>query len=116
MLATNDQPQKLELLIGKCLRISWLKGDTTDIEFQQLREFCACAFCRKRGLVGKSLTETGNAGVSVTDIRLMGSTGVQFCFSDGHDRGIFPWGYLRAIADGRGLAHYNETSETHSCG
>lgn len=110
MLATNDQPQKLELLKGKCLRISWLQGDTTDIEFKKLREFCACAFCRKRDLVGKALMEPSDAGVSVTDIRLMGSSGVQICFSDGHDRGIFPWGYLRAIADGRGLAHFNENS------
>jgi DUF971 family protein len=38
----------------------------------------------------------------------MGSSGVQICFSDGHDRGIYPWGYLWAIATGKGWEHFNE--------
>lgn len=49
---------------------------------------------------------TDNA--SVTELVLMGTTGVQIKFSDGHDRGIYPWGYLRAIAQGKTEGFLND--------
>lgn len=107
MLASDHSPQKLELLKDNaCLRISWQQGEVTDINYEDLRRYCACAFCRANGSVGKA----DLAGSSeVTGIHLMGSSGLQICFSDGHDRGIFPWGYLWAIAKGKGWQHFNET-------
>ena len=107
MHASDQVPRNLELLkASQCLRISWQQGAVTDISFHQLRRFCACAFCRAQGSVGKAEL----AGSSeVTGIHLMGSSGLQICFSDGHDRGIFPWGYLWAIAEGKGWEHFSET-------
>ncbi|RUW64645.1 gamma-butyrobetaine hydroxylase-like domain-containing protein, partial [Mesorhizobium sp. M4B.F.Ca.ET.049.02.1.2] len=29
----------------------------------------------------------------------IGSYAIRLVFSDGHDRGIYPWSYLREIAD-----------------
>nr|WP_244575527.1 DUF971 domain-containing protein [Rhizobium sp. 11515TR] len=37
--------------------------------------------------------------IQVADIEPIGSYGVRLVFSDGHDRGIYPWQYLREIAD-----------------
>ena len=32
------------------------------------------------------------------EIELVGSYAINIAFSDGHDRGIYPWAYLREIA------------------
>lgn len=37
--------------------------------------------------------------VTVTSAEAIGSYAVRLIFSDGHDRGIYPWSYLREIAD-----------------
>lgn len=59
-------------------------------------------FCRARNVVGVSLiTESGD----IDAIHLMGVAGLQVVFADGHDRGVFPWAYLRAIAEGQAMNH-----------
>ncbi len=37
-------------------------------------------------------------GIAVTNVEPMGGYAVHLAFSDGHNRGIFPWSYLRALA------------------
>ncbi|WP_044552182.1 gamma-butyrobetaine hydroxylase-like domain-containing protein [Mesorhizobium japonicum] len=37
--------------------------------------------------------------VTVTSAEAIGSYAIRLVFSDGHDRGIYPWSYLREIAD-----------------
>lgn len=37
--------------------------------------------------------------VTVTNAEAIGSYAIRLAFSDGHDRGIYPWSYLREIAD-----------------
>jgi DUF971 family protein len=34
----------------------------------------------------------------ITAVREIGAYGVNIAFSDGHDRGIYPWTYLRTLA------------------
>ena len=36
--------------------------------------------------------------LAITDAELIGSYAVNFAFSDGEARGIYPWAYLREIA------------------
>jgi len=43
----------------------------------------------------------------VATLSLMGNA-VQIVFADGHDRGIFPWPYLYAIACGRAKDYLDE--------
>ncbi|TSB05993.1 DUF971 domain-containing protein, partial [Pseudomonas aeruginosa] len=38
--------------------------------------------------------DAAEQGVRLRDIRLQGY-GVQLVFDDGHERGIYPWSYLR---------------------
>ena len=35
----------------------------------------------------------------ITDVQPVGNYAVRLAFSDGHDRGIFPWSFLADIAD-----------------
>ena len=36
--------------------------------------------------------------LTITNIEPIGNYAVRLAFSDGHDRGIFPWAYLTEIA------------------
>jgi DUF971 family protein len=38
------------------------------------------------------------AGLTITHVEPIGNYAVRLAFSDGHDRGIFPWAYLNEIA------------------
>ena len=37
----------------------------------------------------------------IREISLVGEVGINIAFTDGHDRGLFPWEYLRSIVEGR---------------
>ncbi|WP_111430236.1 gamma-butyrobetaine hydroxylase-like domain-containing protein [Rhodobacteraceae bacterium DSL-40] len=39
------------------------------------------------------------AGLRLVDAACVGAMGVNLHFSDGHDRAIYPWTYLREIAE-----------------
>lgn len=62
----------------------------------QLRQACPCSQCRAARL-------RGQGPPLVQDVRLerleLQGYGVQLVFSDGHDRGIYPWAYLRALGE-----------------
>lgn len=42
--------------------------------------------------------------LTITDVRMVGAMGVNVVFSDGHDRAIYPWAFLREIA----MAHRDD--------
>lgn len=72
------------------LRLEWA-GRTQWIEPARLRRECPCAQCRAFRLRGSQpwVSDT----VRVLQIHPQGY-GVQLVFSDGHERGIYPWAYL----------------------
>ncbi len=94
-------PVKLALHAARqLLEIEWSDGVTALLSHQRLREACRCASCTSVARTGSPVTAP--AGLSLDEIRPVGSNAVQFVFSDGHDRGIFPFPYLRELAEGRG--------------
>lgn len=56
---------------------------------------CPSAQGRVRRLRG---AHTAPHALAIVSIRGIGAYGVNIAFSDGHDRGIYPWGYLAALA------------------
>jgi len=82
------------------LELEWIDGSKTQLSGQSLRRYCACSTCRAKRQVGVDVITDSSV---VTDMNLMGSSGLQLVFADGHDRGIYPWRYLLAIAEGRAL-------------
>lgn len=78
--------------------IVWRNGEASRFTGDELRRYCACARCRARNTVGLRLVGESD---EVARVALMGSAGLQVVFADGHDRGVFPWHYLRQIADER---------------
>ncbi|MBA53054.1 MAG: hypothetical protein CMK89_01230 [Pseudomonadales bacterium] len=86
------------------LAITWADGIETILSGQSLRAHCACSRCRARNLIGTPLI-SDNA--SIENVMMAGVAGLQIIFADGHDKGVFPWAYLRAIDAGNALEHLN---------
>ncbi|MVF14301.1 DUF971 domain-containing protein [Ketobacter sp. MCCC 1A13808] len=82
---------------GKQVEIEWDDGLTTKTDFVEFRRYCACAWCRQQGLIGHDPAPESSV---IKAICAVGEVGINIAFTDGHDRGLFPWEYLRTIADG----------------
>lgn len=78
------------------LELIWEDGTIDKLDTTGLREACLCSSCRAAKLQNLfALVEP----VRVTEFRFLGIAGLQIVFSDGHERGVFPWRYLRELAD-----------------
>lgn len=91
-----NPPRALHRSVGEReLRIDWGDGEVQRIAFARLRGACPCSQCRAARLRGRiALVE---AGVALVALNPQGY-GVQLVFDDGHERGIYPWSYLRQLA------------------
>lgn len=58
-----------------------------------------CPSARGRVRREQGTHRTPPAGLAITNVRGIGSYGVNVAFSDGHDRGIYPWSYLVALVE-----------------
>lgn len=99
------------------LELDWgndVEGDAATPHVQRvatahLRAQCPCSACEKRRIneqqpggqpSGQPLPMTPDAS-TVTAVELMGAYALHIRFADGHDRGIYPWSYLRALGSDR---------------
>ena len=78
------------------LIIYWASGEEHKIGYKQLRSACRCASCRADQTRGKISLIPDD--IQIEKINNLGQ-GLQLVFSDGHERGIFPWQYLFDIGE-----------------
>jgi DUF971 family protein len=83
------------------LTLTWATGDTTRLAAATLRVACRCAWCRRDRILG--CFPACFDDVAITRLEPVGSHALHIAFSDSHARGLFPWTYLRDLADGIGL-------------
>ena len=76
------------------LRLSWPDGREQFLDHVELRRQCPCSQCRAFRLQG--LTVKVDSRVHITELNAQGY-GLQLVFSDGHERGIYPWTYLAGL-------------------
>ena len=76
------------------LRLNWPDGREQLLDHAELRRQCPCSQCRAFRLQG--LTPMVDSRVQVIELNSQGY-GLQLIFSDGHDRGIYPWPYLAQL-------------------
>ncbi len=89
-------PDEIVVAAGRsALRLVWPDATLT-VMAPRLRAACRCADCRRSRLDGDRDPET--AAVTFADVRLVGDHALNPAFSDGHDRGIYPWSFLRSLA------------------
>ncbi|MDZ5457966.1 DUF971 domain-containing protein [Azohydromonas lata] len=80
------------------LRLRWPDRDTA-LDAGTLRAACRCAGCR-----AVTLASTGPEArqrVELTGAEPVGHYALQLRFSDGHERGIYPWSMLWELAQGK---------------
>nr|MDP2190693.1 gamma-butyrobetaine hydroxylase-like domain-containing protein [Rhodoferax sp.] len=78
------------------LEVLWNDGLHYTLDASGLRAACRCAACESLRRAGTPLVPA--AGIALTLLRPVGEFGLQLCFSDGHDRGIYPWSYLHELS------------------
>jgi DUF971 family protein len=76
------------------LRLNWPDGREQRLGHAELRRQCPCSQCRAFRLQG--LTVKVDPRIRVVELNAQGY-GLQLIFSDGHERGIYPWPYLAQL-------------------
>ncbi|MET0848208.1 MAG: DUF971 domain-containing protein [Pseudomonas sp.] len=76
------------------LRLNWPDGREQLLDHVELRRQCPCSQCWAFRLQG--LTVKVDARIRVIELNQQGY-GLQLIFSDGHQRGIYPWPYLAQL-------------------
>lgn len=101
-LGIHDAPEVITLRgRGQGLRLRLREGEELEIDAKLLRDKCNCSSCLRASRAGHR--PEPRSDISILELRAVGSMGLQAVFSDGHERGIYPWSYLKAIAFGTGV-------------
>lgn len=82
---------------SRTLTLRWPGGPALSVSHARLRRACRCAGCesqRRR----EQADPPCDPLVDVQGATPIGEMGLQLHFSDGHERGIYPWPYLRQLA------------------
>ena len=101
MTLTATWPSEiLDHRASHALELAWPDGVRSRLSYRHLRSACRCAECQSlrrkaAGVPAPALPDTHEL-VSITPVS---DTGLQLHFSDGHERGIFPWAYLRELSE-----------------
>ncbi len=93
----SAQPTEVILGAGGAgLTLHYESGERLALSAEALRFACRCAWCTRSRVDGSfppSFQE-----ISIQRIEPFGGYALNFLFSDGHDRGIFPFVYLQKLA------------------
>jgi DUF971 family protein len=93
-METTPQPTALTVhQASRVLEVSFDDGNTYRIPFELMRVYSPSAEVQGHG-PGQEVLQTGKREVEIVEIAAVGHYAVQPRFSDGHDTGIFSWGYL----------------------
>lgn len=79
--------------LSRVLELRWPDGAHFRLPFELLRVYSPSAEVQGHG-PGQEVPQTGKREVEITALAPVGNYAVQPRFSDGHESGIFTWGYL----------------------
>ena len=82
--------------VSKLLEISFHGGENFQLPFELLRVFSPSAEVRGHG-PGQEILQAGKKDVTLNKVEPVGNYAVQLHFSDGHNTGIYSWGYLHEL-------------------
>jgi DUF971 family protein len=78
------------------LRLEWSNGEQAEVLAENLRGACRCAWCTRARIDGNSNAPLD--AIAIDRLVPIGDYAINIAFSDGHNRGIYPWPYLRLLA------------------
>ena len=91
---STPEPVEIRLERGRrVLAVTFDNGQTFELPCEYLRTHSPSAEVRGHGLSEPKLM-TGKEAVNIERIEPVGSYAVQLVFDDGHDTGIYSWGFL----------------------
>jgi DUF971 family protein len=92
-------PEEVRLAPDRAgLAIRWPDGATHRLSAGLLRNHCRSASAVRGALDGaKPSSEVG--AVHITRVETVGTYAINLAFSDGEERGIFPWAFLRSLGE-----------------
>jgi DUF971 family protein len=91
-------PDEIVVRAGRSELVLVFAEGSLAIGAPRLRAACRCADCRRERIDREVDPDTRDT--TIADVRLVGDHALNIVFSDGHDRGIYPWSYLRELALG----------------
>ena len=92
----RNAPQPTALTVhqaSRVLEVAFDDGAHYRIPFELMRVYSPSAEVQGHG-PGQEVLQTGKREVGIDEVTAVGHYAVQPRFSDGHDTGIFSWGYL----------------------
>ncbi|MBH73906.1 MAG: hypothetical protein CMM57_09670 [Rhodospirillaceae bacterium] len=90
-------PTEIKLTRDKSkIIISWPDGDKAELSALLLRQRCNSARSKRARI--DCTEEPTTEGLTISEIRSVGLYAINLVFSDGHDRGIYPWSYLKELS------------------
>ncbi|MBU2863475.1 DUF971 domain-containing protein [Reinekea marina] len=95
----NQAPTKIDYQQSTALlRIEWPDGKQAELSAEFLRVHSPSAEVRGHG-IGQETLQTGKKNVEISKIEATGRYAIKITFSDGHDTGLYDWGYLKKLCD-----------------
>ena len=83
---------------SRVLEVAFSDGASFRIPFELMRVYSPSAEVQGHG-PGQEVLQTGKREVQIDDIVSVGHYAVQPRFSDGHETGIYSWGYLYHLGE-----------------
>jgi len=77
------------------LELTYANGELLRLPAGRLRAACRCAHCIRARIDGVFLERFD--GLAITEVVPIGGYAINIAFSDGHNRGIYPWSLLHAL-------------------
>jgi DUF971 family protein len=97
MPAIDLHPSEIRIARDRSrLSVTWDNGTTVEYPAALLRQRARDAGSVR--LVADGIEPQVAAGLTITGAEPVGHYALRLSFSDGHDRGIFPWSYLQELA------------------
>ncbi len=95
-------PTRIKLSAPGGIAVSWSDGHESLYPSAYLRKRCPCARCEERPPEVReetpgSLPVLGQEAIRAKGAAQVGHYAIQFVWSDGHEAGIYSFGYLREI-------------------
>ena len=103
MPAIPPRPQKIRLhRKRRTLELVYAQSGPLELSAEYLRVFSPSAEVRGHG-PGQEVLQWGKRDVNIDRVSAVGNYGIQVCFDDGHDTGIYSWEYLAQLAHAQPL-------------
>lgn len=91
------QPKEIRLdRARRHLKVTWADGATIALPANVLREHARDARSVRQAVDNWAVPAMPD--LTIVSVEAIGNYALRLAFSDGHDRGIFPWIYLNEIA------------------